>query len=97
MIRRKAPSPARWKNILFNSTLALNCLLCFLWIFEDRLNIPPWLQVAGRMHPLVLHFPIVLLTLFALQLLTGRRDTDNILLLLAAFTAAVTATASRRC
>lgn len=93
MIRRKAPSPARWKNILFNSTLALNCLLCFLWIFEDRLNIPPWLQVAGRMHPLVLHFPIVLLTLFALQLLTGRRDTDNILLLLAAFTAAVTATA----
>lgn len=89
------PSAGRWKSILFNGTLALNCLLCFLWLFENRLNIPPWLQVAGRMHPLVLHFPIVLLILFVLQLLVlpGRRDPDNFLLLLAAFTAAFTAVA----
>jgi len=80
----------RWKNVLFNCTVALNCLLCFLWIVESRLVIPPWLQVAGRMHPLILHFPIVLLILF-----TGQkfilRQADNTLLLLTAFAAVVTA------
>lgn len=35
--------------------------LLFLFVFEERLHIPAWLQVAGRMHPLMLHFPIVLL------------------------------------
>jgi len=93
MISWKRPTEARWKTILFNSTLALNCLLCFLWIFADRLTIPAWLQVAGRMHPLVLHFPIVLLALFTFRLLFGRRDPDNLLLLLAAFSAAFTAVA----
>ncbi|MCX6206747.1 MAG: chitobiase/beta-hexosaminidase C-terminal domain-containing protein [Bacteroidetes bacterium] len=38
-------------------------LLLFLFLFEDKLQIPIWLQVAGRMHPLFLHFPIVLLIL----------------------------------
>lgn len=35
--------------------------LLVLFIFEDRLQVPSWLQVVGRMHPLLLHFPIVLL------------------------------------
>ena len=56
----------RWKNSLFNITIALNCLLVFLLLFQDRLAVPAWLQVAGRMHPLVLHFPIVLLVLYAI-------------------------------
>ncbi len=45
------------------SALALAGLvfLLFLFVFEGRLHIPAWLQVAGRMHPLMLHFPIVLL------------------------------------
>ena len=38
-------------------------LLLFLLSFESRLHIPDWLMVAGRMHPLFLHFPIVLLLL----------------------------------
>ena len=80
----------RWKNVLFNCTVALNCLLCFLWIVESRLVIPPWLQVAGRMHPLILHFPIVLLILFIGQKFILRQP-DNTLLLLSAFAAAVTA------
>ena len=80
----------RWKNVLFNCTVALNCLLCFLWLFENRLVIPSWLQVVGRMHPLILHFPIVLLILFAGQKFIFRQA-DNTLLLLAAFAAAVTA------
>ena len=45
------------------SALALAGLvfLLFLFVFEGRLHIPSWLQVVGRMHPLLLHFPIVLL------------------------------------
>src|ERR1700743_1760761 len=87
-----------WKNLLFNITVAANSLLCFLLLFESALVIPPWLQVAGRMHPLVLHFPIVLLILFIGQrfiLRPAARDTrgqpDNTLLLLTAFSAAITA------
>ena len=53
----------RWKTIVYNATFALNCGLLFLLLFEQRLQVPPWLQVAGRMHPLILHFPIVLLVL----------------------------------
>ena len=53
----------RWKNILYNTSFALNCLLGFLLIFEERLWVPAWLQTVGRMHPLFLHFPIVLILL----------------------------------
>ena len=53
-----------WKNILYSATIAANCLLCFLLIFYDRLTVPSLLQVAGRAHPLFLHFPIVLFALF---------------------------------
>jgi len=80
----------RWKNPLFNSTVALNCLLCFLLLFDGRLVVPAWLQVAGRMHPLILHFPIALLVVFVFQRFVLRHP-DNTLLLLAAFTAAITA------
>jgi uncharacterized membrane protein/mono/diheme cytochrome c family protein len=54
----------RWKNIFFNIILFLNCLLLFLLIFESRLSLPSWLQVFGRMHPLVVHFPIVLVLVY---------------------------------
>ncbi|MBC6365960.1 c-type cytochrome domain-containing protein [Algoriphagus sp. AK58] len=36
-------------------------LTLILLIGGESLAIPAWLQVAGRLHPLVLHFPIVLL------------------------------------
>jgi len=35
--------------------------LAFLLAFEAQIVVPNWLQVVGRLHPLVLHFPIVLL------------------------------------
>ena len=41
----------------------MNMVILFLLIFESRLVIPYWLQPAGRMHPLLLHFPIAFLTL----------------------------------
>lgn len=54
----------RRTNILFNILLCLNCLLLFFALAGHRLHVPAWLQVAGRMHPLVLHFPIVLVLLY---------------------------------
>jgi len=48
------------------------CGLVFLGIlllFENRVVLPIWLQVAGRYHTLFLHFPIVLLCLVLLAIL----------------------------
>ena len=56
----------RWKNIIFNGLLCLNILLLFFVVMADKLIVPAWLQVVGRMHPLLLHFPIVLLVLYIL-------------------------------
>lgn len=93
----------RWKNSLFNIAFALNCLLLFLLLFENRLSIPVWLQVAGRMHPLILHFPVTLVILYALAELLFAFKKDNkddsyknitkVLLLLAALSSVVTALA----
>ena len=46
-----------------NFLFALNIFIVFLLLFESKLMIPQWLQPLGRMHPLILHFPIVLLLL----------------------------------
>jgi uncharacterized membrane protein len=90
-----------WKNILFSVTIAANCLLCFLLIFYDRLIVPSLLQVVGRAHPLFLHFPIVLFALFIgwIWIVPKKQfhspelffDISKWLLLLTAFTSAITA------
>ena len=41
--------------------------ILFLLLFENRLDVPVWLQLVGRMHPLLLHFPIVILLLAAVM------------------------------
>ena len=46
-------------NLLF----ALNIFIIFLLIFENKLVVPYWLQPIGRMHPMILHFPIAILML----------------------------------
>ncbi len=74
----------------------------FLLLFENKLQIPVWLQVGGRMHPLLMHFPIVLLIMYALITLVekiGRRTKTSLessadpILLAAAATAVITALA----
>src|ERR1700761_1277287 len=45
------------ENLLF----ALNVFIVFLLVFGSYVAIPTWLQPMGRLHPLVLHFPIVVL------------------------------------
>ena len=39
----------------------LNIFLFFLLVFGNNMVIPQWLQPVGRLHPLILHFPIVIL------------------------------------
>ncbi len=88
------------KNILFNITFAANCLLVFLLLFESRIVLPSWLQVAGRMHPMILHFPIVFIVLYVVWILFFQRNIAHQeialhigewLLLLSAFTSVNTA------
>ncbi len=47
------------ENILF----ALNIYIAFIAVFNNSLYVPGWLLPLGRLHPVVLHFPIVLLVL----------------------------------
>ncbi|MBC7849728.1 MAG: peptidylprolyl isomerase, partial [Chitinophagaceae bacterium] len=51
----------RLKRFLSAVLFSFSALLVFLFIVEDRIVLPAWLQVVGRMHPLFLHLPIVLL------------------------------------
>ncbi len=90
----------RWKTILYNASFTFNCMLVFLLIFESRLSLPAWIQTVGRMHPLLLHFPIVLLVLCIFwevfsslkNSLPNQQPTiGDTLLLLTSFTAVVSA------
>ncbi|MDP9048192.1 MAG: chitobiase/beta-hexosaminidase C-terminal domain-containing protein [Bacteroidota bacterium] len=45
------------ENLLF----ALNVFIIFFLLFGEHIAIPQWLQPVGRIHPLILHFPIVVL------------------------------------
>ena len=90
----------RWKNSLFNATFFFNCLLLFFVIFYTSLAVPAWIQVMGRMHPLLVHFPIVLLILYILWIVWFSKKfapsenldhTGDLLLLVAALSAALTA------
>lgn len=47
------------ENVLFMA----NAFIIFLLVFGNRISVPYWLQPLGRMHPMVLHFPIVILLL----------------------------------
>jgi uncharacterized membrane protein len=63
-------------GIAEQALLVLNMIILFLLMFEDRLVIPYWLQPAGRMHPLLLHFPIAFLTL-SVVVAIYRSDRDD--------------------
>ncbi|SHH73933.1 Uncharacterized membrane protein [Chryseolinea serpens] len=60
----------RLQRIILNIIFCIQVLLIFLLFFEDQIQLPAWLQVAGRMHPLVLHIPIgMMIFLVALLLM----------------------------
>lgn len=81
-----------------NLLIGLNCFILFFLLFEHLVRIPAWVQPVGRMHPMILHFPIVLL-LIAGVLINFRKKLEGAFpvarliqesLFIAAFTAAVT-------
>lgn len=57
----KRPIPV-FLNILF----FLHFFLAFLLVFESYVEVPFWLQPIGRMHPLLLHFPVAFIVLLVL-------------------------------
>ncbi len=51
------------KKLAENLLFALNIYIAFIAVFNNSLYVPGWLLPLGRLHPVVLHFPIVLLIL----------------------------------
>src|SRR5690606_37201363 len=87
------------KNLHFNILIGLNSFIIFFLLFENSIQIPAYLQVVGRMHPLLLHFPIVLLDIcWILYLFRSRLEKEvptlqsilNSLLFLSALLTAIT-------
>ena len=86
------------KSFFINVIFFVQALLIFLLIVEDHIQLPVLLQVAGRLHPVLLHLPIGLLVLFFIFLLTQNefkkkafRKIGLIILFLNSFTATFTA------
>lgn len=68
----------QFRSISLNLIYFLNILLLFLLVFEDKVQVPVFLQVAGRMHPLLLHFPIALLFIgLFIEWFIVRKQPDN--------------------
>ena len=88
------------KTIFLNLVFFIQVLLTFLFFAGDKITLPVWLQVAGRLHPLILHLPIGLWILFfTMAMLRNRTSLDQktydaiafTILLFASVTASVTA------
>ena len=54
---------SRFERILSNIVFSLCILLLMAATFRSQLEVPGWLQVSGRLHPVLLHFPSALLLL----------------------------------
>lgn len=66
------------RNIAEQGLVVLALFTAFLLVFNDKLVLPAWVQAVGRLHPLVLHFPIAILMLaMLLQLFRFRSDTTR--------------------
>ncbi len=68
----------------------LSVFLIFCLLFEKFIELPDLLAWAGRWHPLILHFPIVLLLMAVFLALTGKR-VPSALLMVAVLSALLTA------
>lgn len=97
MVQKGIPA---WKNWGINSALVLNVLLLVWAVFQSQLQIPIWLQVVGRLHPVLLHFPIVFWLLLIAFILWGKRfkilnpaayEMESFLLVVVANVSAITA------
>ena len=83
----------RLRSIIFTILIGITALLFFLVLFDSSLQVPAFIQVFGRMHPMILHFPIVLIffsviTYFFLEpkKIISKELSDTLILLTAFFT-----------
>ncbi len=60
-------------RVALNFIFCIQILLVFLLFFEERISLPAWLQVAGRMHPLILHLPIGIMIFLVVLLLMQKQ------------------------
>ncbi|MGL4632876.1 MAG: c-type cytochrome domain-containing protein, partial [Leadbetterella sp.] len=83
------------QTILRYASLGLNVFVLFILFFREKLSLPSILQYSGKLHPLVLHIPIGALVIYVLFQFVFKnildRHAERIILLLLAFSAAVTA------
>jgi len=83
----KHPPKNRWTDY---TVLGLSVFLIFCLLFEPYIELPNLVAWLGRWHPLVLHFPIVLLLIAVFLGLTGR-PVPKLLLTVAVLSTLVTA------
>ncbi|HET8736691.1 MAG TPA: c-type cytochrome domain-containing protein, partial [Pricia sp.] len=81
------PDKYLWANY---TILGLTIFLIFCLLFEPYIELPNLVAWLGRWHPLVLHFPIVLLLVAIVLGLTGR-PLPQLLLTVAVLSALITA------
>src|SRR5680860_46739 len=77
----------RWADY---TVLGLSVFLIFCLLFESFIELPNMVSWLGRWHPLVLHFPIVLLLIAIFLGLTGR-PVPRLLLVVAVLSTLITA------
>jgi hypothetical protein len=66
------------KGVLLNVIFCIQIILTFFLFVGDNISLPLWLQVAGRLHPLILHLPIGLWILFfGMIILRSRNDLEH--------------------
>jgi uncharacterized membrane protein len=66
------------QRIVSNFVLLLLVMLAFLLLFESQVEVPYWMQPLGRMHPMLLHFPIALIVVMVLlDLFKSQLDADS--------------------
>ncbi|MEO1011853.1 MAG: c-type cytochrome domain-containing protein [Bacteroidota bacterium] len=68
---------SKWTDYV---VFGLSVFLIFCLLFESFLELPVLVAWIGRWHPLLLHFPIVLLLIAIFLSLTGRNVPPNLLL-----------------
>lgn len=78
------------KNWSDSLVFGLSVFLIFCLIFESYIELPPLVSWLGNWHPLMLHFPIVLVVLAVYVNLVHKKISHN-LLTLATLTALITA------
>jgi hypothetical protein len=71
----------RWRiteNVLSSILLVLQVLLLLLWPFHGKLSLPNWTFLGGRLHPLLLHFPIAFISMLGIAWFIRRQLGDTL-------------------